>query len=684
MVDKSVGTAGTLRVSDDGSTVRYYVLCSDPSTNVGTYRYAINGTNYTIYLPAGFGSKLLGSRTYTASGTTSLSQQATGTLGLGGAESMTVSITRALPAAPSGLSVARVSDTQHTLTWTRNATYTSVVVQRVTDNGPWQQIGVPTGNAFTFTDTTTVAGKKYNYRVAGKTPAGQSGWSNVDTVYTTPDAPTGVSASRTGDDIVVSVSGRPAWVSSYDVRDGATVVATGVLMPWTHVSPNPATPHTYTVRAEVDSLTGAYSEPSNTVQLLAAPNAPTGLDPNGSVRPDDADVRFAWVHNPVDSSAQTAYEVRYRVVGSPTWTTVSGATDEYRDLALAVGDWEWGARTKGSHPDWSPWSSTATLSVIDRPGVAITQPETEWDASTLTVEWSWLQVQGRPQSVWELELLDGNGDTVEVRSGSGASTSFTLSTRLTEGDWTVRVRAATGEVWSDWAAQAFTVAFDPPAAPSIAGTWDEAEGGVQLTVSPGDGEEFAPTVFVIVERSIDEGATWESFVEVTEDTVTVDRESLSFGETLYRATAFTAEGATSTSDVVVPADSGALWLAGGEGFGISGRLPFDPSVRITPRRERALKQYAGRSQPVALTGLALSRVVAVSGVTTDRDSDTADVELLTRLAQASTSLFLFRDPDGRRIYGMVDEIPLARQSSSIHEDGWEGLWGYSFTLTEAT
>ncbi|NJI60941.1 fibronectin type III domain-containing protein [Microbacterium oxydans] len=1078
MVDKSVGTAGTLRISDDGSVVRYYVICTDPATSVGTYRYAINGTNYTTTLPSGFGSKLLGSRTYTASGTTSLSQQATGTQGLGGAASMQVGINRPLPTAPSGLAVTRVSDTQHALNWSRNATYSSVVVQRRTDGGAWQQIGNPAGNVATFTDTTTSANRKYEYRVAGKTAAGQSGWSGLATVYTTPAAPTGVAAERTGNDIVVRASGVPPYATSYDVRDGDTVVATSVTLPWTHLSPNPATPHTYTVRAKVSTLASAYSAPSNTVQLLTPPNAPTGLAPNGAVRPGDASVRFSWTHNPVDSSTQTAYEVRYRTAGSAPWTTMPGTTAAFRDIALAVGGWEWEARTKGSHPDWSPWSSTATLSVIDRPGVAVTQPETEWDTSTLPVEWSWLQVQGRPQSAWQIELLNGAGDIVEERSGSGAATTFTLTTRLIEGDWTVRVRAATGDVWSDWAAQSFAVVFDPPALPSISGEWDESEGGVSLSVAFGDPDSpvidltnvvsnpsfeaasgnvevkrnyaltpfgtavlpgyasypssnpalesntggvnldgvsalpvaghpsnatyltipagaapgggaviasglpagdyvvsmlvnrrngpttqmqlalrgsagiglartfpfdvwtevretvtvtaaqapgvigwrsvnvvdptqsnfrianmqvapagqqipqgalvisgaksgydpdltsawigtaeaspsvlrgvgvagvsssvgvaavrssqwakegqyslrliaksptsavewanitlpanagargtlvitrrqtapitgpvwttaigrvywnpspqtFSPaapnaagetelrvysatalsgsnvilphgglagtadvwydlatvvpgvsyagpafsgdtgqvevggverrtvwngaphasssstaalpqTVNIKVERSVDGGETWESVADVAGTALLIDWESLSFGETVYRATALSSEGATAATEVVVEARSGALWLSGGDGFGATARLPLDPAVNITAGRQRALKQYAGRSLPVALTGAALSRSVAVSGRTSDRDDDTADVERLTRIAQLETDLFLFRDPDGRRIYGAIGDIQLPRQSSTPHPDGWEGVWGYSFTLTEAT
>ena len=190
-----------------------------------------------------------------------------------------------------------------------------------------------------------------------------------------------------------------------------------------------------------------------------------------------------------------------------------------------------------------------------------------------------------------------------------------------------------------------------------------------------------------IERSVDGGVTWEAVLAevISGDGANlVDYESLSHGTTQYRAVAFTTEGATAETIITVDADSDALWLSGGPAYGVTCRLPFDPQKKITTSRARALKWYAGRSKPVSVTGDRVTTTVAVSGNTNDLDGDTASAERLTELAQLPDPLFLFRDPDGRRIYGQIDTIDLSWDRSDPHEAGYNSWWGYSCTLTEAT
>lgn len=496
MVDytKPTGSAGMLYVRDNGATVTFLLTCTDPGTfgNV-SWSGTVNGVSVggTQYFGAGAGTITLGSWAVSTAQQVTFAIGATGTMGLGGPTSLTAQITRALPAAPTNLAVTRVSDSSQSLGWTRQAVYSSVVVQRTSSDGSWsgwQQVGVAPGNAFSFTDTTTAANRRYVYRVAGRTAAGQSAWSNQAQIDTTPSVPTGVTAARDGLSIVVNASGRAPYATSFDVRDGGTVIASAVSLPFTHVSPNPATPHTYTVRANSGALSSAWSAPSNTVQLLAPPLAPSGLKPNGSVV-EAGNVAFSWNHNPVDASPQSAHEMRYRVPFG-AWTTLSGTTATSVTLPMPSGAWEWEARTKGQHPDWGPWSATAVVTAASAPGVAVTQPDGVWNASQLELAWSWFQAEGRPQSAWEYELFEG-GVLVERRTGSGSKTTVVASQRVREGSWMVRVRAATGDLWSGWASHSFAVEFIPPAPPTIAGVWDDVQGGAALSLA---GQEYGVAV----------------------------------------------------------------------------------------------------------------------------------------------------------------------------------------------
>ncbi len=591
---------------------------------------------------------------------------------------------------PSSLTVARVSDGQQNLAWTRNSTYSSVVVQCRTDGGAWQEVGRPVGNAAAFSDTTTVANRRYEYRVAGIGGSGQSGWSGIATVYTTPAPPSLVEAQKVGSNIQVTASGLPAWATGYDIqeRQGAgswTTLQVGVTSwPWTHVSPSNAVTHTYRVRSTRGALASAYSAESNTVQLLAAPNPPTGLTPNGGTLEATVPQPLTWVHAPVDTTAQSAYELSYRLIGAGSWTTVSGTTQDFRLVNLPAGEYEWQVRTKGAHPDWSPWSAVATFSMVSAPGVAIVQPGGSWGQPVLPLEWSWTQAQGRPQSAWQVRLTDDASTLLEEREGSGAATSVTLTTRLVTGEsYVVRVRAATGTVWSGWATQTFTTLFVPPAMPDVSGGWDEASGSVSLTVNEGSEDPAPPsTVSVIVERSVDDGDTWEAALSAAPGVTFADWESLSYGTTLYRVTAVAASGAAATLVYPVVAESGALWLSGGVGFSRTARLPMNPSIRLRAARARSVQRYEGRSSGVAYAGEQTSLVVEVGGALIDRDPDTAEVDALIDVIQNREPVHLVRDPDGRRVYGSVSDVTLPRKTVIDRATGWAGVWEYGFSLEE--
>lgn len=606
---------------------------------------------------------------------------------------------------PSGLTVTRVSDGQQNLAWTLGSTVTQVIIQRRTDNGSWVEIARPSGNLSSWSDTTTVANRKYDYRVAAIGGSGQSaGFSNEATIYTTPAPLASIVATRpTISTIQLDVTGLAPWATAYDVYDNGVLVSpSGVnvtTFPWIDASPNPAITHTYTIKSKRGALVSDFSPPSNTVQLQAPPNAPTNLSPNGTGIPASEATLFSWQYNPVDATPQSAYELDYRLVGAGSWTTVSGTTATSRSLTLAAGDYEWRVRTKGADPGWSPYSAIATATVITRPGVALTTPPgSSWTFPTMTVAWTYSQAQSRPQSAWEVQLLDASNVLIET-SGvvSGTALSYALTTRLADTEsYTVQVRAAAGGVWSGWTQQFFTVAYVPPFPPIVSGGWVENSGTMTVTVCPDPGISPTPdTESALVERSLDGGTTWE-FVTTLDLTgggclSISDTLSRSCGETLYRVTAFASSGASSQVILPLVSNSSAAFLGGGTGFAIIARLPADLQIDIERGRIRTAIAFAGRALPVAYSSRRLTRTVTVAGTVPEmpvplNDGFTeATRDELEDIVIDPYPLHVFRDMHGNRIIGSISLIGLSRTGGfeSCGEGCLNAIWGYEFSITEA-
>src|SRR5699024_11147395 len=140
------------------------------------------------------------------------------------------------------------------------------------------------------------------------------------------------------------------------------------------------------------------------------------------------------------------------------------------------------------------------------PGVAI-QGDGTWDSPIYVASWDWAQAESRPQSAWQVELLDADGLRMELRGGSGAQTSATMTRRMVDGgEYTARVRAATGGVWSDWSPLDVVAEFVPPAPALVDGEWSESSGTVELTVEDGSDPEFpdaAPRAdTLMIERAV--------------------------------------------------------------------------------------------------------------------------------------------------------------------------------------
>lgn len=614
------------------------------------------------------------------------------------------------PAAPTGVTATRNSDTSHTITWTTHATasapYEGQRVYRSADGGGWADIsGLIAYNATSYTDTTTSANHAYSYLiVAGNsTAAVQSAW--TPTIYTTPTGPTGASAAKdaSGNIIVTWVNNAPygypeVWHAANGVWDGTPLSGTNVLAPgtttYTHTAPSSGVTHTYRVYATTPTpflRSGASSE-SNVVQLTAPPSAPTGLAASVNPVPITETTRLSWVHNPTDSTPQTKREIQYRKQGTTPWTSGGQVTTAlgYLDVTpsswgAANGEvWEWQVRTWGTHATASAWSATATLTLSARPTAALSSPAATVTTSKVTAAWTYFDAEGGAQSAWQVDLLSG-ASVVETKSGAGTAASVQMATTLANGSsWTIRVRVADPNgLWSAYATQAFTVAYALPPVPGVTLEWAAETGSVLITIenpAPSGGEVAAVTNDVW--RSIDDGPWTLIAAGVPTNTTVQDFSPTVAGTNHYRVDAISATPSTATSAVVDYVAEPSIWfyLSTGPQWSTVARFWGNPKVKTSDSRAKATEWFEGREDesgtayPVAMFGSAVTSTLAYSGLLTN---DSSGPDVLREIGH-SDRVCLWRDFTGRYWYVVPGEVSI---------DEWDpipGLATVSFTLTRVS
>lgn len=624
-----------------------------------------------------------------------------------------------LPAAPAATStptVARVSDTSQTVTWTKNATsaapYDQQLVQRAAVDitgatGSFATIATLTGSPSSYSDTSTVANRVYRYQIvaknsAGSATSGMSGW-----VHTTPAAPSGVTLTKTaaGDvqidwavnatdansrtDLQVSVNGG-SW--SALASTGSAAANT-----YTHSSP-PAGSLTYQLRANVEA--GSSSDAgfglasgwvqSGTLATAAAPAAPGNLSPNGSTVDLSRDVVLSWTHNPTDGSPQSGFEVNHSPDGT-TWTTTGHVTSATQSWTLPAGTYSngtppyWRVRTWGQLTDAgsvSPWSATATMTGSTTPTATISSPGATVGASSADVVVDYYQAEGSAEAAVRVTLLTGDRSQVlKVYSASGAVSGFTL-TGLEDGvsyQVDAAVQSSAG-LWSDTVTQSFTVSYAPPAQIDVAAEFQQADGSVTVSLYPQswDGVTTVEPISASLERRIGATGEWVELLSgldpraaVTDTTAPID------GQVWYRAVSLSAtpSQATGVESQVDVAETEWCYLSAGRnaGYNVTVRFRSNVAFRTVSGRDRASYKFEGRSKRVVMNGDEAGYSLGVSGWLAPDSSSRADVVTVSQMEGPH----LWRDPTGRQVYGDLSNVQIEEKVQ-----GLRSRHGVSFSIDE--
>lgn len=473
-----------------------------------------------------------------------------------------------------------------------------------------------------------------------------------------------------------------------EIYDNGTKVAdvAGDARAWTHASPNAAVSHVYQVRQKgPGGLLSPLSERSNTVQLLTNPGTPGSLSPAG-VPQTPGTVTLSWTHTSIDTTVQTRADVRWRKRGSANWgeATVSGDRHTYSPVFNEVGEYEWQVRTWGAYKTGqeagaSPWSPVTGFKVAHAPIVSLAEPAggSVVHSSSTRIRWSYSQAEGSAQRSAAIQVIDeATGQAIASTLLEGTASSWDPGVRLEDRQaYLVRVTASSGDgLSSAEATSRFTVSYLPPAAPSVLVRWDDTTGAASIGITNPTGvANTVPAVSNSIERSIDDGKTWEKIADhLPVDTTLQDGEALSNGKTIYRVSATSATPSTATTSVALEADSQALWVSGGTGFATSVPLRYDPETSIKPSLlTRKVHYFAGRTRGVEVTGSHQVRTITLGASLHDRDYRL--VQALEALAVAPAP-FLYRDPLGRRIYCSMSSMSAPREVG--------GMWKVSVELEE--
>ncbi len=621
--------------------------------------------------------------------------------------STTVTTLPTAPTAPTAPTITRVSDTQHTVAWTLNATtgapYSSQQVQRSADGAPYATVATVTGSTTSYTDSGTSADHRYTWRVVAINAAG-TGTSSASAAWqTTPAAPTGATATKlSSGDITVGWTNatRLTATTSLELQhstDGGTTwaalatISSGTTTSYTHTSPGTATSHTYQVRA--DSTAGATLSStwavSNTVATPTPPNAPTGLSPNGGIADLALATVLSWVPNPTDGSPQSGFEVQHRLSGGSTWTTTGQLTSGTSSWTLPAATYvnpnavEWQVRTWGqltATADASPWSASATIQGSSTPTVAITTPTagTITGTSSAAVAWAYFQAESVAQATWRVTLIDSGGVTLTVVSGTGTTSSTTLDGLTNGASYTIEVEVQSGDgLWATPATVAVTFSFAPPATIDVVATFDESSGAIAVGLypEPYDGTTTVQQVGAYIERSVD-GYTWVRLNSAQLDpaAAVLDTTAPTDGSARYRAIAVSSLPSTSTGATAQVDTGSAVWCYLSQGVGFATGVRFHVGVLTTSavQLDQATQQFEGRVLPVLTSGTAVSSVLGVSGLLMDDSSTRQDVLALAKLPGP----YLWRDPTGRVLYASMSGLSVQERTPGPTSDT------LSLTLTE--
>lgn len=408
------------------------------------------------------------------------------------------------PNPPTGVSATRNSDSKLSVTWTNNSAvprdYQSLYVYVQTDSGSDAQVAKLGATATNYSWTGAQANRRYRFGVRAWNGAGYSSYAYSGYVYTTPAAPTSVTAEvPSAGTVAVAVVAGATWATSHEVEvtaDGGvtwSVVGTVAGSGGTFTDTNPpAGTCQYRARAVRGSLYSAYVMSAELV-TLCPPLAPTltSYPPAAIAAGGPADI--TWRPNHPDGTEQTKAEVEVTVGGVSSTISINDGTTTV-DLSSYVATpatVSARVRTYGIYVAWGAWSDTVTFTSYDAPVVTVDAPSYDGEVMTaLPVTVSWTATDSTGIAAVTLQLFDADGALLRTWALAGGVVTFDLDRStyfLTNGEsYSVTVTAQAGSTLHASATREFEISYVGPGEPTADVLWDDDDLSCAVTVGDGD------------------------------------------------------------------------------------------------------------------------------------------------------------------------------------------------------
>ena len=547
-------------------------------------------------------------------------------------------ITYYAPNAPSNCKNTRNSDTKNTVSWTAPSVTTtkpvsSIKVERSTDGGSWSQIASVSGTTSSYSDTSTSADHSYTYRVRSYNSAGYSSYATSGTTYNTPAAPTGITASRLAERIVsLAIANTARTATALELQRSSDQVVwedlpaiTGSPVTATEDEPGGGTFY-YRARNTRGSLVSDWSPVSNAVVTICAPNAPTLVAPASGVTVSMAttELLFSWKHSPVDGSAQTQAELRYRTqageeaaADEEVWTVISiegNAQSASLPNDFAINSTiTWGVRTKGTHADFGPWSPNRVFYLRQEPSVSFAQPEDGFVVKNtpIQVELQYDDASGALANA-TLTVTGETGQVYALDMGTATSAVISADEWLPENlkSYTLSVSVRSTSTLTASAIREVTVDYVLPQPARLDLETDDDTGGMSVHVGVDEEDGLADVISISVYRITDDGKILLSS-GLSAGTSIYDRYAPLNTDYTYEAVSFAESGSVNT--VSFPARINTSWaylyFTGGLARGM-----WNPQTSYDIEPAYKLVSYAGRKHPVGYMrdGLTESHAIQVT------------------------------------------------------------------------